>query len=197
MLTSRRPISEWWTLSLVPQNCIHEKWHLLVQGILTIIADFLSVFLPLPVVLALHLPRKQRIIVAILFGAGFVVCIAGIFRTYFLYKLTLNYRDVTWDAFPVWLSTAVELYLGIVRTVFRLCFASLVYVLMESSFALLFLLPKPSSHAIFPNSFPPRHNISMAFRKSGYSPTNHFNTSLLLVHPRQVQSHLVTSRVTT
>jgi hypothetical protein len=81
-----------------------------------IIADFLVVLIPIPIVLKLSLPRFQRIIVALLLGAGFTVCFAGIARTVYMYRLTETYYDVTWDAFPMWLSAAVKLYIGIVRT---------------------------------------------------------------------------------
>jgi hypothetical protein len=50
-----------------------------------------------------------------LFGAGFVVCFAGVARTVYMYRVTDGYYDVTWEAFPCWLSTAVELYIGVVR----------------------------------------------------------------------------------
>jgi hypothetical protein len=116
LLTSNSPISAWWTLSSTPQHCINEKIHLLVQGIINIIADFLVVLTPIPVVLKLNLPIRQRIIVAMLFGAGFVVCFAGVVRTIYMYRVTDGYYDVTWDAYPAWLSTAIELYIGIVCT---------------------------------------------------------------------------------
>lgn len=116
LLSLSSPISAYWTISLTPQKCITGKWFLLCMGVLNIIADFLVVLIPIPVVLGLRLPLKQRIIVSFLFGAGFIVCIAGIFRTYYFYKLTSRYHDITWDAIPVWIATVVELYLGIVRT---------------------------------------------------------------------------------
>lgn len=115
VLTTISPISDIWTVSFTPQHCVDNKIHLLVQGILNIIADFLVVLIPIPIVLKLKLPMRQRVIVALLFGAGFIVCFAGIARTVYMYRLTETYYDVTWDAFPVWLSTAVELYIGIVR----------------------------------------------------------------------------------
>jgi hypothetical protein len=31
-----------------------------------------------------------------------------------MWKVTDGYHDVTWDAYPVWLGSAVELYVGIV-----------------------------------------------------------------------------------
>jgi hypothetical protein len=118
VLIGSRPISAYWTLSFVPQHCINERIHLVIQGTFNILYDFCVVLIPIPIVLRLNLPLRQRIIVALLFGIGFVVCFAGIVRTYFMYKVTDGYRDVTWDAYPVWFGTAVELYLGIVRTVF-------------------------------------------------------------------------------
>jgi hypothetical protein len=46
-----------------------------------------------------------------------VVCFAGIVRTYYMWKVTDGYHDVTWDAYAVWLGSAVELYVGIVSMV--------------------------------------------------------------------------------
>lgn len=86
----------------------------MIQGTFNILYDFCVVLIPIPIVLRLNLPLQQRVIVALLFGVGFVVCFAGVVRTYYMYKVTDGYHDVTWDADPVWLGTAVELYLGIV-----------------------------------------------------------------------------------
>ncbi|KAN0120355.1 hypothetical protein V8E51_002563 [Hyaloscypha variabilis] len=111
-----KPISAYWTLSFVPQHCINERIHLVIQGTFNILYDFCVVLIPIPIVLHLNLPLRQRIIVAHLFGMGFIVCFAGVVRTYYMYKVTEGYHDVTWDAYPVWLGTAIELYLGIVCT---------------------------------------------------------------------------------
>ena len=109
-----RPISAYWTLSFVPQHCINERVHLVIEGTFNIIYDFVTVLIPIPIVMRLNLPLRQRIIVALLFGMGFVVCFAGVVRTYYMYRVTDGYHDVTWDAYPVWFGTAIELYLGIV-----------------------------------------------------------------------------------
>jgi hypothetical protein len=118
LMRGGRPISAYWTLSFVPQHCINENLHLTIHGSLNILFDFCAVLIPIPIVLSLNLPLRQRIIVALLFGIGFVVCLAGIVRTYYMYKATAGYHDVTWDAYPAWLATAVELYLGIVSPKF-------------------------------------------------------------------------------
>jgi hypothetical protein len=108
-----RPVSAYWTLSVTPQNCINERSHLLVGGIINTLTDFLVVLLPLPTVFALKIPRRQQIIFKVIFGAGFVVCVAGICRIYFTYKATSTY-DRTWESYGLWISAVLELYIGIV-----------------------------------------------------------------------------------
>jgi Fungal rhodopsin domain len=137
LIAAYRPISAYWTLSFVPQHCINERIHLVIQGSFNIVYDFCVVLIPIPIVLKLNLPLRQRIIVALLFGIGFVVCFAGIVRTYYMYKVTDGYHDITWDAYPVWFGTAVELYLGIV------------------SLFLLKASPKPTEHEKVCTSAPP------------------------------------------
>ncbi|KAK2877177.1 hypothetical protein FQN49_001371 [Arthroderma sp. PD_2] len=108
-----RPISAYWTLSTKPQNCINETAHLLAGGILNTVTDLCVVILPIPTVMALKLPSRQRIVLGLLFGAGFAVCIAGSVRAYYVYKLNTSY-DKTWAAYPVWISGTIEMYLGVI-----------------------------------------------------------------------------------
>jgi hypothetical protein len=63
----------------------------------------------------LRLPWRQRILCAMLFGAGFIVCIAGGIRIKYGYLLTTGY-DKTWLFYPTWICGTIELYLGIVST---------------------------------------------------------------------------------
>jgi len=48
-----------------------------------------------------------------LFGTGFIVCIAGAVRIYYFYQLNTTY-DKTWLSYPTWICGTLELYLGIV-----------------------------------------------------------------------------------
>jgi hypothetical protein len=98
---------------LAPQNCINEAAHILVAGIINTFTDFCVVLIPIPVVLKLSLPLRQRILCAILFGAGFIVCIAGGVRIKYTYELNTQY-DKTWLFYPTWICGTIELYLGIV-----------------------------------------------------------------------------------
>ncbi|KAF7531421.1 hypothetical protein G7054_g8900 [Neopestalotiopsis clavispora] len=106
------PVSAYWTLSANPQRCINEAAHLLVAGIINTITDFVIVILPIKMTASLQLPRRQHIILYALFCTGFCACAAGCVRTYYTWILTTNY-DKTWYGWTVWISSAIELYLGI------------------------------------------------------------------------------------
>lgn len=83
-------------------------------GIITIILDFILLLLPVPIVWALQLPVKQRLAVCGLFFLGFIVCIAGIIQAYYVdYALVSSY-DETWDGWPLWVASAIEVDVGIV-----------------------------------------------------------------------------------
>ncbi|PMD40852.1 hypothetical protein L207DRAFT_566219 [Hyaloscypha variabilis F] len=106
--------SLYWTLSLTPQGtCISETKNLLGAGIINTVTDFIVVVLPMPTVWKLKLPLLQQIIVLMLFSAGFIVICTGAVRTYYLYQVTIGW-DRTWTAFPAWVSSSVELYVGII-----------------------------------------------------------------------------------
>lgn len=94
-------------------NCISQTGHLLAAGIINTFTDFLVVLLPIRMVLALQLPRRTLLWTAVLFAMGFLSCFAGIARTYYLY-ITTTTDDQIWAAYPVWMTAAIELYVGVV-----------------------------------------------------------------------------------
>lgn len=115
------PISAYWTLSLAPQKCINEAVHLLAAGCINTTTDFIVVLLPITTVIGLDLPRKQVIIVSLLFAVGLLATTAGAVRTYFTWIATTTPDyDTTWHVSLVWLSSLVELYLSIVSDHARL-----------------------------------------------------------------------------
>lgn len=48
---------------------------------------------------------------------GFIVTIAGIVRTWYIYKSLIAEYDLTWYAFPLWIAAAIEIDLGVVSSV--------------------------------------------------------------------------------
>ncbi|EGD88723.1 hypothetical protein H112_03641 [Trichophyton rubrum D6] len=107
------PVSLYWTLSILPQNCVNESAHLLASGAINTATDIIVIVLPIPSVMSLSLPTRQRIILILLFGAGFGVCIAGGVRAYYTYRLNIAH-DKTWEAYYLWISGTVELYVGVI-----------------------------------------------------------------------------------
>ncbi|KAK1768473.1 hypothetical protein QBC33DRAFT_557930 [Phialemonium atrogriseum] len=109
------PISDYWKVSLTPQKCLNQASHLLAASIINTITDFMTVFLPIKTVLGLHLPKRQRLIICLLFSGGIVASIAGAVRTYFSWLCASTPdHDTTWMAYYVTLTSSVELFLGII-----------------------------------------------------------------------------------
>ena len=60
------------------------------------------------------MPRRQRVAVNFLFSLGFIVTIAGIVRTWYIYKSLVREYDQTWYAYPLWIAAAIEIDLGVI-----------------------------------------------------------------------------------
>ncbi|KAI0816601.1 hypothetical protein GGR55DRAFT_244413 [Xylaria sp. FL0064] len=110
-----RPISLAWMLNGDSHNCINQEAHLMAANVINTATDFAVVLLPIQTAMRARLSPRQRTIVISLFGIGLIGSAAGISRTYFTWHQfhAANY-DVTWRAWYVWLSSLIELHLGII-----------------------------------------------------------------------------------
>lgn len=52
--------------------------------------------------------------VNVLFSLGFIVTIAGVVRTWYIYKSVIDEYDQTWFAYPLWIAAAIEIDLGVI-----------------------------------------------------------------------------------
>ncbi|KAI1771304.1 integral membrane protein [Hypoxylon cercidicola] len=107
------PLSEFWELTNEPQNCINQGAHILAASIINTVTDWLVVLLPIKTVLGLNLPKRQTIIIMLLFGIGILASSVGIARSYFTWILITDY-DSIWNSWTVWFCSAIELNLGII-----------------------------------------------------------------------------------
>ncbi len=115
-----RPISDYWALSIKKQpNCIDQTLYLEISGIVNSCTDLLVVCIPIRTVLKLKMPRRQKLLVILLFAVGGIVCVAGGFRVYFTWKdvTTPDRWDTSWNIYPAWISSSVELFVGMVRLI--------------------------------------------------------------------------------
>ncbi|KAI4242459.1 MAG: hypothetical protein L6R40_004013 [Gallowayella cf. fulva] len=100
--------------------------------------------------MSLQLTTKQRIAVLTLFGLGFVVCIAGIVQVYYVdFALKKSY-DETWDGWPLWVASAVQVDVGI--SYFEGCAHKLTPALHS------FASPSPPSALSSPSTSPASSN---------------------------------------
>ena len=88
-------------------------------GIVNSASDLLTAVLPIPIIMRLQMPLRQRIGVSVLLCLGFIATIAGAVRTYYTWKSLVSSWDETWYAYPLWVAAAVEIHLGMVRSLFR------------------------------------------------------------------------------
>lgn len=117
--TSFRPLSAFWTslATYYSHTCINVGVYMLSFSIITIFLDPLLLLMPIPIVWTLQLSLKQRIAVLTLFAIGFIVCIAGIVQAVYVNEALVKSYDETWVGWPLWITTAIEVDLEIVRTI--------------------------------------------------------------------------------
>ncbi|KAF2632747.1 hypothetical protein BU25DRAFT_453933 [Macroventuria anomochaeta] len=108
------PVSDYWVIGSPADSCMNEGTVTLICGIINCVADFATTVTPIPLILGLHMPRRQRLAVACLFAMGIIVTVAGIVRTWYIYKSLVTTYDNTWYAYPLWIAAAVEIDLGVI-----------------------------------------------------------------------------------
>lgn len=96
-------------------TCLNEGVVTLVAGIINCISDLQCTLLPIPLIMPLQLPLRQRLGVMLLLCLGFIVTTAGIVRSYFIWKSLISSWDETWYAYYLWISASVEIYIAVVR----------------------------------------------------------------------------------
>lgn len=84
------------------------------QTTLSVITDVIVYVLPLPTLVGVRLPTFQRIVLLGVFSLGFIVVLAGCFRTYWIYEVVTQTYDVTWHGYMLWIWTAVEVNSGVI-----------------------------------------------------------------------------------
>jgi hypothetical protein len=80
----------------------------IVGGIVKIVVDLLITTLPIPLILRMNMPRRQRYLVALLLALGYIVTAAGAIRTYFTWKAFYDTNDATWCQYAAFIAAAIE-----------------------------------------------------------------------------------------
>jgi len=107
------PIRAYWIFPPTGR-CLDEGKVTLAGGAINCVADLLITTLPIPMVMRLKMRLRQRLVVSFLLGLGFIVTIAGIVRTYFIWMAFMDSYDETWYSYPLWIAAAVEVDLALI-----------------------------------------------------------------------------------
>jgi len=91
-------------------QCINDL--ALAQAVLNIASDFFVIVLPLPMCYELHIPRGQKVVLALILAAGSFVVVASIIRLTIIQKLP-GETDTTWVEAAVCVWSGIEINVGI------------------------------------------------------------------------------------
>ena len=84
--TACRPFPGYWGMPPPDPQCTTLENYAIVQGCFNISSDTIMLFIPLPLVLKMSMPWKQKIVLVFLFSLGFFVIIAALLTK--IYNLT-------------------------------------------------------------------------------------------------------------
>ena len=84
-------------------------FHRFANTVLNIITDIATTVLPLPVLRTLQLPKRQKMLLMVVFSLGFTTCVVSILRLHSLYIVSRT-TDLSWDnPMPaIWSSTELN-----------------------------------------------------------------------------------------
>jgi hypothetical protein len=108
-------VQRYWSFpEVIDGYCLDEGVITMVAGVMSCVADLLCTILPIPIVMRLHMPLRDRIGVVVLLSAGIIVTIAGVLRTVFIWDSLVSKYDESWGTYPLWICAAVEIDLAVV-----------------------------------------------------------------------------------
>ncbi|KAL2413616.1 hypothetical protein ABEF95_002965 [Exophiala dermatitidis] len=135
---SCQPIAYSWNSNIHGGKCIDFLAFWLFNASFNSATDIIVCALPIPVLKALQLPRKQMAILTCIFLLGALVCIASIIRLFAVYGATVHNKDD--PAITIW--SAVEVNLGIICA----CLPSLRHPITQFSPRILALHHRRTAH---------------------------------------------------
>ena len=106
------PIPGFWNPT-IPARCINKTALWFSHAAFSIFTDFAILLTPIPVLVSLHLPIRQKVGIILIFAAGSFACITSILRLHYLYIVTAS-KDVTYDNAGAIIWSAIEVNIFII-----------------------------------------------------------------------------------
>ena len=81
----------------------------MTSAVVNAVQDFLTTTLPAILCWRLRVSVREKVALIAIFACGYIVCIIAILRIRLIHRIFWVSRDVTWDAWTVYLLTVIEL----------------------------------------------------------------------------------------
>ncbi|KAK7526035.1 uncharacterized protein IWZ02DRAFT_206505 [Phyllosticta citriasiana] len=107
------PVQYFWDKSVPFGSCVDFETMWFCHAALNIVSDIYLIVLPLPSVIRLRLPLRQRLALVFAISLGIFVCVASSVRLVFLNKVARS-DDVTYDNIDAAIWSCVELCLALI-----------------------------------------------------------------------------------
>ncbi|GBF60139.1 hypothetical protein TMEN_2543 [Trichophyton mentagrophytes] len=115
MLIACIPLSNYWN-SFLQKGCMEEEYRLLPGIYSNAVMDVMILVTPCPALWKLHLPVRDRIVLIGMMCLGFISCVAGCVKSWYMYRTLVGTYDVTWEGYNVWVWTDLEINLAVICT---------------------------------------------------------------------------------
>ncbi|RKF57989.1 putative integral membrane protein [Erysiphe neolycopersici] len=96
-------ISDYWSISNEPQQCLRESHLVIASGIADTVAT--------PIIFIFFLQSQNRLTMIVLSISLLLVALAGTLRIYYLVTAVDSW-DRLWDFYPAWVAGSVQLFIG-------------------------------------------------------------------------------------
>ncbi|TLD32386.1 hypothetical protein E2P81_ATG05362 [Venturia nashicola] len=108
------PIKAYWAWPPLPNShCLQDGRSMQAIAVVNTSVEVFIAILPVIATFRLQVDPRQRCSVIALLSLGFVVAIAGVIRTVFIFRL-LRSNDLTWWSGPQWLVSEIEIDLALI-----------------------------------------------------------------------------------
>jgi rhodopsin domain-containing protein len=97
----------------VQSKCLDIGPVTLSGGSIKVLIDFIVVTLPIPLILRLRLPPRDKLGVVVLLSCGYLITICSIIRAYYVWKVLYSTYD-TWNMYPSYLAGSAESHIAVV-----------------------------------------------------------------------------------
>ncbi|ETS73770.1 hypothetical protein PFICI_14716 [Pestalotiopsis fici W106-1] len=108
-----QPVQAAWDLTITDYQCVNRQAVYKAQAIMGAITDAMVLLVPIPVVVSLHIPRRQKFGLVCFFGIGAITVFTSIMRLIQLIK-SFDTTDQTWGGGVVLLWIFAEANLSII-----------------------------------------------------------------------------------